>query len=73
MLLPELVQDAVVTIIAVACAVFIAWRLFAVVRPKRTGGCSNCAASKAPCVPQGENTATVAPRPLTFVSSNRRT
>ena len=70
--MPELAQDVLVTIIAMACGVFIFQRVFALVRPQKSSGCSNCAASKEPCAPQREGTASVQPRPVAFVSSKRR-
>jgi hypothetical protein len=60
MLMPELVQDVLVTIIAMACGLFIVRRVLGIVRPTKSAGCSNCSTTKEPST-----------RPLRFVSPKR--
>jgi hypothetical protein len=62
-----LLQDVVVTAIALTCVVVIVRRVLGVVRPVKAPGCAHCASSTSACAPAPAGDAAAAVRPLVVV------
>ena len=67
--MPELLQDAVVTMVALGALVILLRRVFTIVKPTGGTGCASCPSAVKRPTTNPEPTLTAEPRPLTLFTS----
>jgi hypothetical protein len=59
-------QDVIVTVVAVAAACVVAWRVFSIVQPSKGPSCANCPSARAHAR-QPQQAADSLPQPITLM------